>query len=112
MQEVRGEELRAVATEHEAQTNASPTEAVALSAFAALCVIARYHQIPADPATLAHQLGLQPSQPATTEDLLRAAKHLGILDVDGHMHRQVRAYPVRGVERLYALCVHVGVAVQ
>lgn len=36
----------------------------------------------------------------------------GILDLDGHLHGQVRAYPVGGVERLYALGVHVGVAVQ
>ena len=48
------------------------------SSFAALCVIARFHQIPADPATLAHQLGLQPSQAASTDDVLRAAKHLGL----------------------------------
>lgn len=45
---------------------------------AALCAIARFHQVSADPATLAHQLGLQPSDPAGVEDLLRAAKHLGL----------------------------------
>src|SRR4051794_3646516 len=44
----------------------------------ALCAIARFHQIAADPATLAHQLGLLPSEPITTADLLRAAKHLGL----------------------------------
>lgn len=43
-----------------------------------LCAIARFHQISADPATLAHQLGLQPSEPLQIEDLLRAAKHLGL----------------------------------
>jgi len=48
------------------------------SALSALCVLARYHQIPADPATLAHRLGLQPSQSASTDDVLRAAKHLGL----------------------------------
>lgn len=45
---------------------------------AALCAIARFHQVSADPATLAHQLGLQPSEPLSTDDLLRAAKHLGL----------------------------------
>jgi subfamily B ATP-binding cassette protein HlyB/CyaB len=49
-----------------------------LPALAALCVLARFHQIAADPATLAHQLGLQPSETTSTEDLLRAAKHLGL----------------------------------
>ncbi len=41
-----------------------------------LCAIARLHQIAADPATLAHQLGLQPSEPIGTTELLRAAKYL------------------------------------
>ncbi|MDB5846553.1 MAG: peptidase, partial [Rhodoferax sp.] len=44
----------------------------------ALCAIAAFHQIAADPATLAHQLGLVPSEPLTTRDLLLAAKHLGL----------------------------------
>jgi ATP-binding cassette, subfamily B, bacterial HlyB/CyaB len=44
----------------------------------ALCAIARFHQIAADPAALAHQLGLQPSDAVTTADLLRAAKYLGL----------------------------------
>ena len=47
-------------------------------ALAALCAIARFHQIAADPANLAHQLGLAPSAEVTTQDLLRAAKHLGL----------------------------------
>ena len=45
---------------------------------AALCAIARFHQVAADPATLAHQLGLSPSAPLAADDLLRAAKHLGL----------------------------------
>jgi len=45
---------------------------------AALCAIARLHQVSADPSTLAHQLGLQPSQPVTVSDLLRGAKELGL----------------------------------
>lgn len=44
----------------------------------ALCTVARYHQIAADPATLAHQLGLSASTPIGTHELLRAAKHLGL----------------------------------
>ena len=44
----------------------------------ALCAIARLHQVAADPATLAHQLGLSPSDPFAIDDLLRAAKHLGL----------------------------------
>ncbi len=52
--------------------------AVAHAALAALCAIARLHQIAADPATLAHQLGLAPTDPLTLDDLLRAAKHLGL----------------------------------
>ena len=44
----------------------------------ALCVLARMHQTAADPQTLAHQMGLQPSDAASVQDLLRAAKHLGL----------------------------------
>ena len=44
----------------------------------ALCTIARFHQIAADPATLAHQLGLSPNDDLSVDDLLRAARHLGL----------------------------------
>jgi subfamily B ATP-binding cassette protein HlyB/CyaB len=44
----------------------------------ALCAVARLHQIAADPATLAHQLGLTANEPLTTSDVLRAARHLGL----------------------------------
>lgn len=57
------------------EPNAPPQPAAALMA---LCAVARFHQVSADPATLAHQLGLQPSEPLSTDDLLRAAKHLGL----------------------------------
>ncbi|WP_082754759.1 type I secretion system permease/ATPase [Variovorax sp. PAMC 28711] len=50
----------------------------AAAPLAALCTIARFHQIAADPATLAHQLGLVPSDPIDTPTLLRAAKQLGL----------------------------------
>jgi len=45
---------------------------------AALCAIARLHQVAADPAHLAHQLGLSASDPVRVDDLLRAARHLGL----------------------------------
>ena len=44
----------------------------------ALCVIARLHNIAADPATLAHQLGLTPGDTVDTPALLHAARHLGL----------------------------------
>ena len=44
----------------------------------ALCAIARFHQVAADPAALAHQLGLASSKPATVADLLAAAHSLGL----------------------------------
>ena len=46
------------------------------SPLTALALIARFHQIAADPATLAHQLGLQPSHNVSIEDLLRGAHHV------------------------------------
>jgi ATP-binding cassette, subfamily B, bacterial HlyB/CyaB len=49
-----------------------------LAPLQALCAISRFHQVAADAATLAHHLGLQPSEPVTTSDLLRAATHLGL----------------------------------
>lgn len=41
----------------------------ALAPLAALCAIARFHQVAADPATLAHQLGLSPTQILNAADL-------------------------------------------
>jgi len=49
-----------------------------LPSLQALCAIARLHQVPADPAALAHQLGLASDEPADVPTLLRAAKHLGL----------------------------------
>ncbi len=49
-----------------------------LAALAALCAIARLHQVAADPATLAHQLGLSGTEPFQLQDLLLAAKQLGL----------------------------------
>ena len=47
-------------------------------ALAALCAIARFHQVAADPAALAHQLGLSSGVSPTAEDLLRGARQLGL----------------------------------
>ncbi|MCY7308145.1 MAG: type I secretion system permease/ATPase [Rhodoferax sp.] len=48
------------------------------AALQALCTLARFHQVAADPLNLAHQLGLSPSQGASIPDLLQAAKILGL----------------------------------
>jgi ATP-binding cassette, subfamily B, bacterial HlyB/CyaB len=52
--------------------------AQSMGALHALCAIARLHHIAADPSSLAHQLGLQPSDAFKVDDLLRAAKLLGL----------------------------------
>lgn len=62
----------------EVLTETSVGNADALAPLAALCTVARFHQVAADPATLAHQLGLSDSDQLTTSDVLRAAQHLGL----------------------------------
>jgi subfamily B ATP-binding cassette protein HlyB/CyaB len=49
-----------------------------LSSLSALCLIARLHHVAADPAHLAHQLGWAKNHAPNTDDLLLAAKHLGL----------------------------------
>ena len=44
----------------------------------ALCALARFHQVAADPQTLAHQLGLSAHQAGKPADVLLGAKHLGL----------------------------------
>lgn len=44
----------------------------------ALCAMARLHQVAADPAALAHQMGLTSSDPVDVSLILRAAKLLGL----------------------------------
>ncbi len=58
--------------------NPSPNPAAWQAPLAALCAVARLHQVAAEPAALAHQLGLQTSDPIAADDLLRAAKLLGL----------------------------------
>ncbi len=55
-----------------------PAANAAAAPLAALCVIARLHQIAADPAHLAHQLGWPASHQVGAADLLLAAKHIGL----------------------------------
>src|SRR5512133_2730619 len=57
---------------------ATASPLVGWASLRALCAIARFHQIAADPATLAHQLDFQLSEEVGTNELLRAAKHLGL----------------------------------
>ena len=57
---------------------AASSAAPAAAPLAALCAIARLHQVAADPATLAHQLGLSGTEPFQLQDLLQAAQHLGL----------------------------------
>ena len=57
----------------------SPTiDAWSHSGLRALCLIARLHHIAADPATLAHQLGWSNSHRVDIDDLLIAARHIGL----------------------------------
>lgn len=44
----------------------------------ALCLIARLHHVVGEPAALRHALGKAPSESIDTDDLLLAAKHLGL----------------------------------
>ncbi|MFZ4652369.1 MAG: type I secretion system permease/ATPase, partial [Rubrivivax sp.] len=55
-----------------------PPAAGALPGLCAMATLARLHGIQADPACLAHQLGLQSGEPAAPDTLLRAARALGL----------------------------------
>jgi subfamily B ATP-binding cassette protein HlyB/CyaB len=52
--------------------------APAHAALVALSFLARLHHIGADSAALAHQLGIPPSREPSTDELLLAAKHIGL----------------------------------
>lgn len=56
------------------QAGVSPRDA----SLRALCMIARLHHVAADPAALAHELGLAPSDPVSHDDLVRGARHIGL----------------------------------
>ncbi len=57
---------------------ATPSPHPLNTSLAALCTVARIHHVAADPQTLSHQLGISPGSPVTVDDILRAAKHLGL----------------------------------
>ena len=48
------------------------------SMFAALCMLARMHQIAAEPEVLLHQLGVSPRDKPSSSLLLQAAKYIGL----------------------------------
>ena len=54
------------------------SDPVRQSGLQALCLIARLHHIAADPTTLAHQLGWPSSHQIDIDDLLIAARHIGL----------------------------------
>ncbi len=69
----------------------SPNEPPACEAadLRALCLVARLHHVAADPASLRHELGLSPGVPLTPDDLLLAARRLGL------RARQIKSTPQR-----------------
>ncbi len=74
-----------VAAKHEAEDSSleaagggAAGHSAAARSLLSLCAVARLHQIAADPSALAHQIGLGPTEQASIQDLLRAAKHLGL----------------------------------
>ncbi|MBN9204803.1 type I secretion system permease/ATPase [Methylibium petroleiphilum] len=61
-----------------AAADAKGEAASAPAGLAALCMLARLHRVAAEPAALMPQLGKTPSEPWPTDDLLLAARHLGL----------------------------------
>ncbi len=55
-----------------------PPLAASWPGLSALCLLARLHHIGADPEHLAHQLGWPPSRRLGTDDLLLAARYIGL----------------------------------
>lgn len=61
-----------------AAPDAKGEAASAPAGLAALCMLARLHRVAAEPAALMHQLGKTPSEPWSPNDLLLAARYLGL----------------------------------
>ena len=57
---------------------AQPPSSRAAAALAALCGLARFHQVAGDPHTLLHQLALPPDEVPSAATLTLAARHLGL----------------------------------
>ncbi|PTT86994.1 type I secretion system permease/ATPase, partial [Pelomonas sp. HMWF004] len=69
----------------ESEVLSSPNESPQLQSAAssadalqALCILARLHHVAAEPHALRHELGLGEADPVSRQDLLLAAKHLGL----------------------------------
>jgi subfamily B ATP-binding cassette protein HlyB/CyaB len=62
----------------EVAEGAAVDDEAARDPLAALCLLARLHQVAAEPAALRHALGRAPTEAVGTADLLLAAKHLGL----------------------------------
>ena len=60
------------------ETSAESEPRPSTGALLSLCLMARLHHVAADPAHVAHQLGWPPSHVPDTNDLLLAARHLGL----------------------------------
>jgi len=61
-----------------AQATSTATAHSAISALSALCIVARLHQVAAEPANLAHQMAWSPNHVPGANDLVLAARHLGL----------------------------------
>jgi ATP-binding cassette, subfamily B, bacterial HlyB/CyaB len=59
-------------------TGAAASSSRLLEWLRALCAVARVHQIAADPQALAHELGFPESHTPSADDLIRAARHIGL----------------------------------
>lgn len=57
---------------------ASETDKLGGDPLSALCLIARFHQVPADPQALRHSLGMGQAEPPDRAQLLLAAQSLGL----------------------------------
>ena len=77
----------------------SPNQQAAnLAPLKALAVIARLHHVAADAHALRHQLGKSASEAIDVDDVLRAAKQLGLKarpSTTGAQRRRSRALPMR-----------------
>lgn len=62
----------------EREVRAHAAEVDAAQALESLCLLARLHHIAADAATLAHQLAIDSHSALHSNDLLRAARHIGL----------------------------------
>ncbi len=72
-----GVDVDGLAAQEPANVSGTPLQD-ARTGLESLCLLARLHHIAADAEALLHQLNVSGSEPLASEDLLRAAKHLGL----------------------------------